>query len=55
MDKGVFVGKKVISIQLSKKNMLQRMATNALICLVIPNNTNINLSNNRKIRRNNNK
>lgn len=30
MGKGLFVGKKVISIQFSKNNMLQGMATNAL-------------------------
>jgi hypothetical protein len=39
MGKGLFEGKKVISIQLSKNNMLQGMATNSLICLVILNNT----------------
>jgi len=37
MGKGLIIGKRVISIQLSKNNALQDTASNALTCLIIPN------------------
>jgi hypothetical protein len=46
MGKSLFIGKRVISIQLSRNNALQGTTSNALTCLIIPNKK--NSSNNKK-------
>jgi hypothetical protein len=51
MGKGSFIGKKVLSIQFSKDNMLQGATLNALIYPIILSNKNNSL-NNKKTKRN---
>jgi hypothetical protein len=51
MDKGLFISKRVISIQLSKNNALQGVASNAFILPIIPSKKKKS-SNNKKPKRN---
>jgi hypothetical protein len=51
MGKGLFISKRVISIQLSKNIALQRVPSNAFILPIIPSKKK-NSSNNKKPKRN---